>query len=97
MLLVVFAGHVEPGEVAPATGGEDHPPGRDLAVRVVTGAGGVKVELVRDGVVSLLGERAEGLALVETRLTGLKAGERLYVRVIDAEGGAAWSSPWFVE
>ena len=57
----------------------------------------VKVELVRDGVVSLLGERAEGLALVETRLTGLKAGERLYVRVIDAEGGAAWSSPWFVE
>ena len=52
---------------------------------------------MRDGVVSLLGERAEGLALVETRLTGLKAGERLYVRVIDAEGGAAWSSPWFVE
>ncbi|MCK6521562.1 CehA/McbA family metallohydrolase [Myxococcota bacterium] len=78
--------------------GQVVPPGdHDLAVRVVSGAAGVKVELVRDGVVSPLGERPEGMALVETRLTGLKAGERLYVRVIDAEGGAAWSSPWFVE
>ena len=88
--LRVALGGAGMGQVVPAG---DH----DLAVRVVTGAGGVKVELVRDGVVSLLGERAEGLALVETRLTGLKAGERLYIRVIDAEGGAAWSSPWFVE
>lgn len=88
--LRVALGGAGMGQVVPAG---DH----DLAVRVVTGAGGVKVELVRDGVVSPLGERAEGLALIEARLTGLKAGERVYVRVIDAEGGAAWSSPWFVE
>ena len=34
----------------------------------------------------------EGLDVPE-----LRAGEFLYVRVVQANGGAAWSSPWFIE
>ncbi len=69
-----------------------------LYVRAIACAPIAYIELVR------------GAAVVETRAgeehwdvetafepTDLKAGEYLYVRVIQTDGGAAWSSPFFVQ
>ena len=70
----------------------------DLALFVhAVGTGGIaRVELVRSGEV-VDGLDAEGrleLAL-ERKVEGLVAGEYVYVRVIQEDGGAAWSSPIF--
>jgi hypothetical protein len=57
-----------------------------------------RVELVRSGEV-VDGIDAEGrleIAL-ERPVEGLRAGEYVYVRVIQADGGAAWSSPVFFD
>jgi hypothetical protein len=37
------------------------------------------------------------IAHVQRELRDLRAGEYVYVRVVQADGGAAWSSPFFVE
>ena len=34
---------------------------------------------------------------LEEPIEGLEGGEYLYVRVVQADGGAAWSSPFFVD
>jgi hypothetical protein len=56
------------------------------------------VDLVRSGEVvdSLDADGREELMLEKT-LEGLRAGEWVYVRVVQRDGGAAWSSPVFFE
>lgn len=78
------------------------PPGdAALRVRVTAPQPLARVELVRGGEVSVLQafppEEASREALVGARAEGLRAGEALYVRVVQADDGAAWSSPWFVD
>jgi hypothetical protein len=57
-----------------------------------------RVELIRSGsvvdAISLKGEREVEL---ESRVEGLREGEYVYVRVLQRNGGAAWSSPIFLE
>jgi hypothetical protein len=57
-----------------------------------------RVELVRSGKV-VAGLDAEGRLEValEREVEGLHAGEYVYIRVIQADGGAAWSSPVYFE
>ena len=57
-----------------------------------------RVELVRSGAV-VDGIDVEGLLEValERPVEGMRAGEYVYVRVVQEDGGAAWSSPVFVE
>lgn len=65
----------------------------------MAGAGPLaRVELVRSGEITATAE-LEGRATARWTLpvTGLEAGEALYARVIQRDGGTAWSSPWFVE
>jgi hypothetical protein len=57
-----------------------------------------RVDVVRSGAVVASAD-AEGKAdlLLGYPVRGLRAGEYLYVRVVQRDGGAAWSSPFFVE
>jgi hypothetical protein len=57
-----------------------------------------RVELVRSGAV-VDGTLAEGLleATFQRDVSDLRPGEYIYVRVVQEDGGAAWSSPIFVE
>jgi hypothetical protein len=56
------------------------------------------VDLVRSGEVveQIPGDGARELSLERTLLDG-QPGETLYVRVVQAGQGAAWSSPYFFE
>jgi len=79
------------GSVVPAGGGtlevEVAAPGVIEAVELVT----------REGVVTRHpGEGQRSLA-VESTLPAFAAGEWFYVRVLQSDGGAAWSSPFFFE
>ena len=68
-----------------------------LTVRV---AGGPlrALELVRSGeIVATLEIEGRRTALWTLTIEDLAAGEYLYVRVLQRDGGAAWSSPWFVD
>jgi hypothetical protein len=69
-----------------------------LFVHAVGTAPIARVELVRSGEV-VDGLDAEGRLEValERPVEDLRAGEYVYVRVIQADGGAAWSSPIFFE
>ena len=57
-----------------------------------------RIDLVRSGRVERVapgdGRRRIGLSLP---LPDLRAGEYVYVRVVQADGGTAWSSPFFIE
>jgi hypothetical protein len=72
--------------------------GAELRVRVVAPGELAGVELIRAG---RSAERADGGRRRELehtwRLADLRGGEYVYVRALQADGGAAWSSPWFVE
>ena len=50
----------------------------------------------RDVVQQLPGESRREM-LVRWAVPELRAGEFLYVRAVQEDGGAAWSSPWFIE
>ncbi len=71
---------------------------RVLRVRVVAAAPLERLDLVRDGAVV---ERVPGHSrpelLLERVVDDLRSGETLYVRVLQEDQGAAWSSPFFVE
>jgi hypothetical protein len=57
-----------------------------------------RVELVRSGeVVDALDVEGRLDVVLELPVEGLRAGEYVYVRVVQEDGGAAWSSPVFVE
>ncbi len=73
-------------------------PSSTLEVLVVGTGAIARIDLVRSG----KGARTfEGKGSNEMRLsdrvTGLAAGEYLYVRAVQEDGGAAWSSPFFVD
>jgi len=71
---------------------------RVLEVRAVGTAPLERVDLVRAGTIV---RRFAGTGSAEMRLSepiaDLAAGEYLYVRVVQEDGGAAWSSPFFVD
>jgi hypothetical protein len=69
-----------------------------MAVLVVGTAPLERVDLVRAGKVArtFAGTGSAEMTLTE-RVAGLAAGDYLYVRAVQADGGAAWSSPFFVE
>jgi hypothetical protein len=57
-----------------------------------------RIDLVRSGsiVQTFPGTGSRELRVTET-IADLESGEYLYVRVVQADGGAAWSSPFFVD
>jgi hypothetical protein len=57
-----------------------------------------RIDVVRSGAVvrTFAGTGSRRLSLSEP-LEGLEAGEYVYVRVVQTDGGAAWSSPFFLE
>lgn len=72
-------------------------PGNTLLVRVLGTAEISYVEVVRSGQVV---ERVDGHGEVRANFAlgfeGLAEGEYIYVRVVQADGGLAWSSPFFL-
>jgi hypothetical protein len=70
----------------------------ELLLRVVAPGEIASVDVVRSGrvVESLPGDGRRELDLRD-RLRGLRAGEYVYVRVVQVGGGAAWTSPWFID
>ena len=83
------------GETLPLADGERT--SQPLFVQVVAETPLDRVELVRSGRI------VDGLALdgrldatLEREIHDLEAGEYVYVRAVQRDGGAAWSSPIFV-
>lgn len=70
----------------------------DLAVRVIGTAPLAGVDVIRSGTLldRLPGDGARELTAVRS-LTGLRAGEYVYVRVEQEDGALAWSSPVFID
>jgi len=91
VLRAALAGKRMGSEVAPEEGASL------LYVRAIACAPITTIELIRSGEItdSVSGE---GHWDVETAFQpeGLRTGEYLYVRVVQEDGGAAWSSPFFV-
>jgi hypothetical protein len=84
------------GEPMGATVREQHE--ASLTVEVAAVAPVARVDIVRSGVVEPRQEcRGELDCVIEHGLELLRPGEYLYVRVVQEDGGAAWSSPFFVE
>jgi len=83
--------------------GADIPVGADgllsaeLETTVMATATVVRLEVIRSGrlVESAPGEGLRDLAMA-VPMRGLRPGEYVYLRVAQEDGGAAWSSPWFV-
>ncbi len=72
--------------------------GKTLAIRVAAPGPLEAVELVTAaGVIARTEAGAQRSLGVETELPELVAGSWLYVRVLQSDGGAAWSSPFFFE
>jgi hypothetical protein len=72
--------------------------GDELFVHVVASAPLERVDLIRSGeIVDAI--PAEGLleAVLQRPVEALRAGEYLYVRAVQEDGGTAWSSPIFFE
>ncbi len=71
---------------------------QELFVRAVGTSPVVRVDLVRSGRVV---DQAESEGMLDIALqrtvSDLRAGEYVYVRVVQEDGGVAWSSPIFVE
>jgi hypothetical protein len=95
LLRAELAGHPMGSAVAAAelAGGA-----AELRLRVVAPGEIASVDVVRSGrvVESIPGDGRRELE-VRDRLRDLRAGEYVYVRVVQIGGGAAWTSPWFVE
>jgi hypothetical protein len=81
------------GSVLSASDGE-----RELAVRAIAPTPVERIDVIREGRVveraSCEGQRDCTLA---RRFGDLQSGEYLYVRLIQEDGGMAWSSPFFIE
>jgi hypothetical protein len=78
---------VDPGTARP----------RVLEVTAVAAEALERLDLVRSGQVvrTFAGTGSRELRVTEP-IGGLASGEYLYVRVVQNDGGAAWSSPFFV-
>ncbi len=71
--------------------------GAELRVRLVAPSPLRRLDVVRSGRVALsIAGAGERELSVERRLSGLTAGEYVYVRAVQEDDGAAWSSPFFV-
>jgi hypothetical protein len=71
---------------------------RLLQVRAVASGRLERLDLVRSGrVVRSFAAVQEHELRVEEPITGLERGDYLYIRVVQTDGGAAWSSPFFVD
>jgi len=94
LLRTVLGGYGMGMDVPVAAGGRLR---EELFVHVIAVAPLERIELIRSGeiVESFDAEGRLELAL-ERPVEGLRAGEYLYVRVVQQDGGAAWSSPFFV-
>jgi hypothetical protein len=68
-----------------------------LAVRAIGTGLMAGVDLIRSGQVVERVPGGEFELSVERPIAQLKTGEYLYVRVVQEDGGTAWSSPFFVE
>ena len=69
----------------------------DLFVNVV-GTGPLEsLDVIRNGEVASLALEEVLETTVHMSVSGLRPGEWLYVRVVQADGGVAWSSPFFVD
>jgi hypothetical protein len=70
--------------------------GADLRVQVAAPEPVERIDLVRRGAVSesVAGEGRRELAF-ERHLAEVEPGEYLYLRVVQEDGGLAWSSPFF--
>jgi hypothetical protein len=70
----------------------------ELTVQVVTPEPIARIDVIhgRERVQSVDGESRREM-LVRWSAPQLRTGEFLYVRVVQQDGGAAWSSPWFIE
>jgi hypothetical protein len=96
ILLRAALGAHRMGSTIPVPAGESLD--AELFVSVVATAPLARVELIRSG------ERIDGLdiggqleATLQRTLSGLRSGEYVYVRALQEDGGAAWSSPFFIE
>lgn len=95
LLRMALGGHRMGSSVAVGDAGSIS---EELFVRAV-GSGPIdRVELVRSGaVVSGLDTEGRLDVALQVELSDLRPGEYLYVRVIQRDGAAAWSSPIFIE
>jgi hypothetical protein len=80
------------GEVTARSGAESI-----LRVRVVAEAPLARIDLVRSGHISRIPLDGELEISFERAVEGLASADYLYVRVIQRDGGAAWSSPFYAE
>jgi hypothetical protein len=69
----------------------------ELKLLVITPAPVERIDIVRSGEIAetISGENQRDLFL-HREIRDLQEGEYLYVRVVQADGGLAWSSPFFV-
>jgi hypothetical protein len=95
LLRTAFGGHGM-GTTVPVPAGESV--SDELFVHVVAPAPLERVELIRSGEI-VDGIPAEELleVVLQVPIEALRAGEYLYVRAVQQDGGAAWSSPIFFE
>jgi len=80
------------GSVIPAPSSASTAKVRAVGTTAVSG-----IELVRSGRTVERAPHADPVAYREWTLEGLSSGEFVYVRVLQEDGGIAWSSPIFVE
>lgn len=83
------------GAVVPTA--KDPNASRKLTIRVVAPAPIDHVDIIRSGRVAEYIMVKDTIAHIEREVPTLGAGEYLYVRVVQFDGGAAWSSPFFAE
>ena len=73
-------------------------PSRTLAVEVVAPVPLARVDIVRSGrIVEVVAGDSRTAIAFERELADLVAGEYVYVRAVQEDDGAAWSSPFFVD
>jgi hypothetical protein len=96
ILLRTALGPHRMGETLRADEGGSKP--KDLFVSIVAASALERLDLIRSGVLVDSVDLQGGLeATLQRPVEGLRAGEYLYVRVVQRNGGTAWSSPFFVE
>jgi hypothetical protein len=95
LLRTAFGGHGMGTTVPVPAGGSVSD---ELFVHVIAPAPLERVELIRSGEI-VDGMPAEELleVVLQVPVEALRAGEYLYVRAVQRDGGAAWSSPIFFE
>jgi hypothetical protein len=66
-----------------------------VAVRAIGTAPIQRIDLIRSGRIVLTAEQTESDVSYATRIPRLETGEYIYARVVQRDGGLAWSSPVF--